>query len=92
MSERLYVTPIGDTGMYELDTASWREFRPVMDKSKCKECGICLTFCPVNSIVGKDDNTYAITYGFCKGCGICAVECPHKAIVMVPEGGAVDHE
>ena len=87
MSERQYITPVGDTGMYILDTASWRVFRPVMDKEKCVECGMCLTYCPVNAIVGREDNTYEITYEYCKGCGICAQECPRKAIEMVSEGG-----
>lgn len=37
MAERLHITPIGDDGMYVLDTASWRVFRPVMNKEKCIE-------------------------------------------------------
>ncbi len=87
MADRTFRTPIGDEGMYVLDTASWRIVRPVMDKTKCIECGICLTLCPVRSIYGKDGKYY-ISYDYCKGCGICAHECPKKAIAMVPEGGA----
>ena len=71
--------------MYVLDTASWRILRPVMDKELCVECGICLTYCPVDAVVWEQ-NRFVITYDFCKGCGICAVECPRKAISMVPEG------
>ena len=41
MAERLHITPIGDDGMYILDTASWRVFRPVMDKEK-KACPIAM--------------------------------------------------
>ena len=74
MSERLHITPVGDTGMYILDTASWRVFRPVMDKEKCVECGMCLTYCPVNAIVGREDNTYEITYDYCKGCGTALLQ------------------
>lgn len=85
MNERQHITPVGDTGMYILDTASWRVFRPVMDKAKCIECGMCFSYCPVNSIVFQD-NKYIITYNYCKGCGICANECPRKAITMKPEG------
>lgn len=87
MSEELYITPVGDRGMYILDTASWRVFRPVMDKTKCVECGICMTYCPVNAIIGTRDNVYEITYDYCKGCGICASECPRHAVDMMPEGG-----
>ncbi len=87
MYDRKHITPIGDDGIYTLDTASWRVFRPVMNKSKCLECGICLSYCPVNAIIGNENKTYLITYTHCKGCGICAAECPHKAIDMIPEGG-----
>lgn len=84
---RDFITPIGQEGLYVLDTASWREVRPVMNKEKCIECGICLTICPVCSIVKEGPKKYAIDYSYCKGCGICAVECPKKAIDMVKEGG-----
>ena len=86
MIDKRFVTPLGNEGMYVLDTASWRILRPVMDKEKCINCGICMGYCPVNSIF-CDDKTYRISYDYCKGCGICAVECPKKAIDMVPEGG-----
>ncbi len=90
MSERKHISPIGQEGLYVLDTASWRTHRPVMDKNTCVECGICLSYCPVNSIIFNDENKYEITYNYCKGCGICAVECPKKSISMVAEGGE-DH-
>lgn len=77
MSERHYITPVGDTGMYILDTASWRVFRPVMDKHICIHCGQCFAYCPVNAIISRG-NDYIITYDYCKGCGICAAECPKK--------------
>lgn len=87
MANRTFISPIGNEGIYILDTGSWRTLRPVMDKEKCIECGICMTFCPVNSIVGDNEKKYHIEYDYCKGCGICAHECPHKAIDMIPEGG-----
>ncbi len=87
MAGREYITPVGDEGIYTLDTASWRVFRPVMDKSECVECGMCLAWCPVGSITGTEDKKYSIVYDYCKGCGICAAECPRQAISMVPEGG-----
>ena len=87
MIEQKHITPIGNDGIYVLDTASWRVFRPVMDKEKCIRCGFCFAYCPVNAIVGEADGSYEITYDYCKGCGLCANECPKKAIDMVPEGG-----
>ena len=82
---RKFVTPVGNEGMYILDTASWRIVKPVMNKEKCVECGICLTYCPVNSIEFKSYK-YIINYDFCKGCGICSNECPKTAIDMIEEG------
>ncbi|MDL2307201.1 4Fe-4S binding protein [Desulfovibrio sp. OttesenSCG-928-C06] len=87
MSKREFITPIGEEGIYILDTASWRAARPVMNKDKCIECGICLTMCPVNAILREGPKKYFISYDYCKGCGICAYECPKKAIDMVKEGG-----
>lgn len=87
MADFQYRTPIGNDGMYILDTASWRVVRPVMDHTLCVKCGLCLGYCPVNSIRGTKDGRYEIDYSFCKGCGICAQECPQKAIAMTPEGG-----
>lgn len=87
MAEHLHITPIGDDGLYILNTAGWRIVRPVLDKEKCIKCGLCLAFCPVNSIEKKKDATFEICYDYCKGCGICANECSKGAIHMAPEGG-----
>ena len=86
MKDRKYITPIGDEGIYILDTGSWRNFRPVISREKCNSCGICFTYCPVNSIF-KEAGQIKIGLQYCKGCGICAVECPGKAIDIVKEGG-----
>ena len=86
MAKREHITPIGNEGIYILDTASWRNLRPVMDEEKCTNCGICFIYCPVNSIY-KNYNGFAINLEYCKGCGICVHECPKGAIDMVPEGG-----
>lgn len=80
-----YISPIGNKGIYVLDTASWRTIKPVMDKVKCIECGICLTVCPVCAVEGTKEKKYYINYDYCKGCGLCAKECPKKAIDMIPE-------
>ncbi|MGB4438945.1 MAG: 4Fe-4S binding protein [Sedimentibacter sp.] len=85
MSDNKYISPIGKEGLYILDTASWRTEKPVMNKEKCIECGICMTICPVCSIEGTDEKKYYINYSYCKGCGTCANECPKKAIDMVSE-------
>ena len=86
MNGTRFVTPLGNEGMYVLDTAAWRIVRPVMDKSKCINCGICMGYCPVNSIIFENVQ-FLISYDYCKGCGICAAECPRLAMRMRPEGG-----
>ena len=63
------------------ETGSWRALRPVIDKKKCRKCGICWQFCP-DAAISKD---IRIDYRFCKGCGICAAVCPFGAIKMVKE-------
>jgi pyruvate ferredoxin oxidoreductase delta subunit len=82
--EHEYKTPLGNDGMYVLDTASWRVLKPVMDKNECVNCGMCLAVCPVGSVYAQGKE-FLISYDYCKGCGLCAAECPKKAIDMVPE-------
>jgi pyruvate ferredoxin oxidoreductase delta subunit len=62
-------------------TGTWRVFRPVVDKEKCNECGLCASYCPDAAI----SENLEIDLTYCKGCGICSNECPKKAIVMVRE-------
>ena len=72
---REHITPKGGEGMYILDTASWRVFRPVMDKEKCVECGMCMAYCPVNSVIWKDEK-YIITYDYCKSMPLASMMLP----------------
>ncbi|MDY6147162.1 4Fe-4S binding protein [Peptoniphilaceae bacterium SGI.137] len=80
-----YTGLLGNNGFHVLDTGSWRTYRPVMDKEKCIECGICYSYCPVFAIEADDKRHFIISYSNCKGCGICAHECPHDAIEMIRE-------
>ena len=62
-------------------SGTWRTFRPVVDREKCNECGLCRLYCP-DGVISVD---LVIDLDYCKGCGICAEECPKKAITMVRE-------
>lgn len=83
-----WVSPIGDEGIYQIDTGKWRTFRPVISPDLCVNCKLCGYYCPVSAIkCSADENARVyIDLSYCKGCGICATECPRKAIAMVREG------
>ncbi|HHV07180.1 MAG TPA: 4Fe-4S binding protein [Firmicutes bacterium] len=82
-----WVTPIGDEGIYEINTGKWRTFRPVIDYTKCTSCAICSFFCPVSVVRRHKEDSTKICFdlAYCKGCGICAKECPRQAITMIRE-------
>ena len=67
-------------------TGQWRSDRPVWDPTVCKQCLLCVPFCPDSSIPVKDKRRYDFDYDHCKGCGICWKVCPFQAIRMEKEG------
>lgn len=70
----------------EIETGTWRAFKPIIDLSKCIKCLICWVYCPDSAIIRREDDYVEVDYYYCKGCGICAHECPMKCIKMVEEG------
>lgn len=79
-----YIVPYGDQGMYVLNTAAWRTFRPVINYEKCITCGNCLISCPVGSI-NKKNGKIIIDLSYCKGCGQCREVCPKQCILWEEE-------
>jgi pyruvate ferredoxin oxidoreductase delta subunit len=69
----------------EYKTGDWRSLRPVVDKEKCIQCGVCYLFCPDMAIGKTEDNYFVADLYYCKGCGICAKECFTGCIRMIPE-------
>ncbi|MBR6443917.1 MAG: 4Fe-4S binding protein [Firmicutes bacterium] len=68
-----------------VNTGEWRTMRPVFLKDKCKQCMLCVPFCPDSSIPVKDGKREDFDLMHCKGCGICAKVCPFDAIDFVEE-------
>ena len=65
-------------------TGTWRTLRPVVDPEKCKQCWVCIKYCP-DSAIDEAVESIVIDMDHCKGCGICAHECKFDAIEMVLE-------
>ena len=78
-------TPLATVPSDTITTASWRTFRPVIDRNLCTRCNICWKFCPDVAIALDAEGFPVVRDAFCKGCGICAEECPPKAIAMERE-------
>ena len=63
-------------------TGEWRTQTPVFIQEKCKQCLLCVPYCPDSCIPVKDGERQEFDYDHCKGCGICAKACPFGAIEM----------
>lgn len=77
------VTEPGSAAEYRC--GDWRSVRPVWDKSKCIQCGLCEVYCPEGCICQNEEGYFEAQLYYCKGCGICARECWTGAIKMVEE-------
>ena len=75
-----------EAGFLVSKNSGWRNIRPVIDVSKCKNCLQCYLYCPDGTISKDTKNSCVrIDYDFCKGCGICAQICKVGAIKMESE-------
>lgn len=63
-------------------TGEWRTQTPVWEQEKCKQCLLCVPYCPDTCIPVKDNKRGEFDYEHCKGCAICAAACPFQAIAM----------
>ena len=68
-----------------VETGDWRVMTPVFKEDDCKQCMLCVLYCPDSSIPVKNNKRRDFDLVHCKGCGICAKVCPFKAIEMVKE-------
>ena len=63
-------------------TGEWRTNTPVLDWDKCRQCLLCVPYCPDSSIPVEHGKRLDFNYDYCKGCGICVSACPFGAITM----------
>ena len=66
-------------------TGEWRTQTPIFIQEKCKQCLLCVPYCPDSCSPVKDSERQEFDYDHCKGCGICAKACPFGAIEMDTE-------
>ena len=59
----------------------------IINRERCKGCGLCIHFCKKKQINLSDELNYRgqhpcvfIDAGDCNGCAICAIVCPDVAI------------
>ena len=71
-----------DGNAMHFKTGSWRNKTPIHSKEKCKNCMLCVLYCPEDCIKQKEGILTDINLDYCKGCGVCEKVCPFKAIEM----------
>lgn len=54
-----------------------------VDEAMCKQCGICVEFCPLGVLASKSDgNVEVVNLDACSGCMLCELLCPELAITI----------
>ncbi len=66
----------------QFNTGEWRTSSPVWDTGKCKQCLLCVPYCPDSCIPVSGGKRQNFDFDHCKGCGICERACPFHAITM----------
>ena len=80
LTEGLQIHEAATSKMFQ--TGEWRTNTPVMNWEKCKQCLLCVPYCPDGCIPVKDGKRVGFDYDHCKGCGICVKAWPFGAISM----------
>jgi pyruvate ferredoxin oxidoreductase delta subunit len=62
------------------NTGDWRTNTPVYMEEKCRQCLLCVPYCPDSSIPVANGKRADFDFMHCKGCGICFKVCPFGAI------------
>jgi len=62
--------------------------RPRVNPRQCRNCGVCMAFCPEAAIVQAEGHV-VIDAGKCIGCGECLVVCKFGAVKMKWDGDSL---
>jgi len=68
-------------------TIATTNFLPKIDHEKCKECGKCISVCPVSALGDKSNalgKTPVVQEDMCLGCGVCIRNCHFDALALEP--------
>ena len=80
LTEGLMVFNGGTSKLF--NTGEWRTNTPVFFEDKCRQCLLCVPYCPDSCISVNNGKRGQFDLDHCKGCGICVKACPFGAIVM----------
>ena len=75
-------TILTDGNSLDVKTGTWKNRYPIHSKEKCKNCMMCVPYCPEGCIYQENGMITKFDMDYCKGCGICSKVCPFKAIEM----------
>ncbi len=84
MIKTKYICAVAEE-LNDINTGAWKTYPLQLDQTKCIKCGLCVQYCPTNSVICDEKGGFFINLDYCKGCGVCINECPKKAISYVKE-------
>jgi 2-oxoglutarate ferredoxin oxidoreductase subunit delta len=58
------------------------EKKLIIEPSWCKQCGVCIEFCPKKVLKMNDESVYIENESECILCGLCELRCPDYAIYI----------
>ena len=62
-----------------------QNYRPEVNLTRCKGCGLCIAFCPKKVFEANFEGKSIVKNpGACVGCMSCDYRCPDFAIRLVP--------
>ncbi|MDO8670074.1 MAG: 4Fe-4S binding protein [Dehalococcoidia bacterium] len=60
--------------------------RPVIERSLCTDCALCVDMCSLNVFQLQGDDVVVVQHGECDECGECVEICPTEALIIIMQG------